>query len=118
MTGAGGGGKTVPLGHQEPISRNAERGMVVKPPPVASFKVAQPQLLFQLLVIPFDNPRVFGNFDQSLELGSNRQRRYPVLGGFSLAPWPLDQQPFLGVRFGFLVISMSCTYASGCKAGL
>jgi hypothetical protein len=79
MTGAGRGGKTVPLRYQKPISRDAQRGVMVKPTPVAAFKVPQPQLLFQLLVIPFDNPAVFGYLDQCLELGSNRQRRYPVL---------------------------------------
>ena len=30
----------VPLGHQEPISCNAERGVMVKPAPVAAFKVS------------------------------------------------------------------------------
>ena len=65
MTGAGGGGKTVPLGYQEPISCDAKRGVMVKPPPVAALKVSQPQLLFQLLIIPFDDPTVFGHLDQS-----------------------------------------------------
>ena len=69
MAGAGRGGKTVPLGHQEPISCDAERGVVVEPAPVTAFKVPQPQLLFQLLIIPFDDPAVFGHLDQSFELG-------------------------------------------------
>src|SRR6201987_3271865 len=68
MTGAGRGEKTVPLGHQEPISCDAERGMVVEPTPVAPFEVPQPQLLFQLLVVPFDNPAVFGHLDERFEL--------------------------------------------------
>ena len=68
------GGKTVPLGYQEPISCDAKRGVMVKPPPVAALKVSQPQLLFQLLIVPFDNPAVFGHLDQSFELGVQRQR--------------------------------------------
>ena len=72
-------GKTVPLGHQEPIGCDTKHGMVVEPAPVATFKVAQPQLLFQLLIIPFDDPTVFGYLAQSLELGVLRQRRHPVL---------------------------------------
>jgi hypothetical protein len=48
MTGSGRGGKTVPLGYQEPISCYAECGVMVEPAPVATFKVPQPQLLFQL----------------------------------------------------------------------
>src|SRR5215472_7125016 len=47
MAGSGGGGKTVPLGHQEPISRDAQRGVMVESAPVATFEVPQPQLLFQ-----------------------------------------------------------------------
>ena len=58
--------------------------MVVKPAPIAAFKVSQSQLLFQLLVIPFDDPAVFGHLDQGLELNRRRQRGYPVLGGFFL----------------------------------
>ena len=38
-TGASGGKKTVPLGDQEPVSRDAKRGVMVEPAPVASFKV-------------------------------------------------------------------------------
>jgi hypothetical protein len=72
MAGSGRGGKTVPLGYQEPIGRNAERGVVMKPAPVAAFKVSQPQLLLQLLVIPFDDPAVFGHFDQRFKLDRGR----------------------------------------------
>src|SRR5215471_19520848 len=73
MTGAGRGGKTVPFGHQEPISRDAQGGVMVESAPVAAFKVPQPQLLFQLLVIPFDDPAVFGHLGQSFERGIRRQ---------------------------------------------
>jgi hypothetical protein len=41
MTGAGRGGKTVPLGDQEPISCDAKCGVMVETAPVASFKVPQ-----------------------------------------------------------------------------
>jgi hypothetical protein len=65
MTGAGRGGKTVPLGDQEPISGDAERGVVVETAPVATLIVPQSQLLFQLLIIPLDDPTVFGCLDQT-----------------------------------------------------
>ena len=118
MAGTGGGGKTVPLGYKEPISRDAQRGVMVESAPVATLKVPQPQLLFQLLIIPFDDPAVLGHLDQGLEFCSRRQRRDPILCGFSLVTWPFDQQPFLPVRFGFLVIPMSGAYANSRKAGL
>ena len=74
MAGAGRGGKTVPLGYQEPISRDAQRGMMVESAPVATLEVPQPQLLFQLLIIPFDDPAVLGHLDQGFEFCGNRQR--------------------------------------------
>jgi hypothetical protein len=40
MTGAGRAGKTVPLGYQEPISCDAQSGVMMEPTPVAAFKVA------------------------------------------------------------------------------
>src|SRR5260370_39752898 len=86
---------------------------MVNPPPVAALKVSQPQLLFQLLIIPFDDPAVFGHLDQSFKLGSGRQRRYPIFGGFFLLSRPLDQQPFLLVWFSFLVVAASPAYSNG-----
>ena len=88
MTGSGRGGKTVPLGYQEPISRNAQCGVVVKPAPVATFEMAEPQLLLQLLVIAFDDPAVLGGLDQRFEAGSGRQCGYPIFGGFFLCTGP------------------------------
>src|SRR5580658_11220124 len=82
MTGAGRGGKTVPLGDQEPISCNTQSGVMVESAPVTAFKVSQPQLLLQFLVIPFDDPAVFGHLHQSFELRSRRQRRQPVFRRF------------------------------------
>ena len=90
MTGSGRGGKTVPLGYQEPISRNAQCGVVVKSAPVATFEMAEPQLLFQFLIIPFDDPAVLRGLDQRFESGSGRQCGYPIFGGFFLCAWPFD----------------------------
>ena len=41
MTGVGRGGKTVPLGDEEPVSRNAKCGVMMEPAPVASFVMPQ-----------------------------------------------------------------------------
>ena len=91
MTGAGRGGKTVPLGYQEPISCDAKRGVMVKPPPVAALKVSQPQLLFQLLIISFDDPAVLGDSDQIPQFGLRRKRGEPVFGGLRFAFRPLHE---------------------------
>ena len=72
LTGSGRGGKTVPLGYQESIRCNAWRGVMMEATPVTTFEMAEPQLLLQLLIIAFDDPTVFGYFDQSLELGAGR----------------------------------------------
>jgi hypothetical protein len=45
VAGASGGGKTAPFGHQEPVGRKAEGGMVVKAAPTPSFVVAQSEFL-------------------------------------------------------------------------
>jgi len=58
--------------------------------PVAAFKVSQPQLLFRLLIIPFNDPAVLGHFYQSFERGIRRHRRRSVLCRFRLASRPFD----------------------------
>ena len=91
MIGAGRGGKTVPLGYEEPISCNTQGGVMMESAPVTAFKMSQPQLLFQLLVIPLDDPAVFGHLDQGFERGISRQRRYPVFVGFRFVSRPFNQ---------------------------
>src|ERR1700693_885336 len=117
ITGEGRGGKTVPLGHQEPISCDTECRVMVEPAPVATFKVSQTQLLFQLLITSFNDPTMFRHLDQRFELAVQRQRRYPVLGRLFLPSRPLDQQPFLLVWLRFLVVPMSRAYTNSGKAG-
>src|SRR6185437_11817774 len=91
MTGAGRGGKTVPLGYEEPISCDTQGCVMMEPAPVTAFKVSQPQLLFQLLIIPFDDPAMFGHLHQSLERCSRRQCPQPVFCRFRFAARPFDQ---------------------------
>ena len=64
MTGPGGGGKTVPLSDQEPISSDAKRGMMMKAAPASTFVVSQSQLLFEFLVVPLNDPALLGQLDQ------------------------------------------------------
>ena len=111
-------GKTVPLSYQEPVSGDAQSSVMVEPTPVAAFKVSEPEFLFQLLIIAFDNPPVFGHLDQSFNWSIQGQRGYPVLSRLRFIPRPFDQEPFLPVRLGFLVIAMCGTDTNGAKTGL
>ena len=61
-------GKTAPLGYQEAVSGDGERGVVVKAAPAAAFKVAQAEFLFQFLIVAFDDPALFGQRGQIAQL--------------------------------------------------
>ena len=56
-----GGGKTVPFGHQEPVGRKAQGSVMMEAAPTAPFEMAEPQLLFEFLVVAFDDPAVLGH---------------------------------------------------------
>jgi hypothetical protein len=45
---------------------------MVKAPPAPSFIVAQSQFLFEFLVVPLDDPSVFGKFHQRLQSRPDR----------------------------------------------
>jgi len=42
--------------HQEPVGRDAQRGMMVEPPPASSIVVPQAEVLLQVLVVSPDAP--------------------------------------------------------------
>ena len=55
------------LGHQEPVGRNTQAGMVVKTSPTAPLVVAQPEVLLQILVVALDPPSLVGGADQLVQ---------------------------------------------------
>src|SRR5262250_2232571 len=118
FTGASGGGKTAPFGHQEPIGRNAESSVVVKTAPTSSFIMSQSEFLFQFLVIALDNPTMFGQSHQILQLHIFGQSGKPVLDRFGFLARPFDEEPFRGTRFTAPVIAMSRTDAPRGKTGV
>src|SRR3954447_19343934 len=83
--------KKAPLGYQEPISCDAKRSVMVEPTPVTPFKMSQAQFLFQLLVVPLDDPAVFGHLYQVLQLCFRRQCRQPVFDRFCFSLRPFHQ---------------------------
>jgi hypothetical protein len=64
------GGKTASLGDKEAIGSNAERGVMMESSPTTALIVTQAEFLFQFLVIPFDNPALFGNRHKILQPGT------------------------------------------------
>src|ERR1700722_10560936 len=99
MPGSCGGGKTAPLGDQEPIRDDTESGVMVKSAPASPFKMAQSQFLFQLLVIAFNDPTMFGKVDEVGQRQVCGESREPVFRGLAFACGPFDQKPFLRMRF-------------------
>src|SRR5215472_5427546 len=117
MAGARGGRKTAPFGHQEPIGRNAEGGMMVKTTPTPSFIVAQSEFLFQLLVVPLDDPAMLGQAHHIGKLGCLRKSGQPVSTRFGFLSRPLDQQPLLGTKCTAPVIVMGSSDTQRRKTG-
>src|SRR4030095_12133887 len=88
------GGNRSPLGDQESISGDAERGVMVEAPPSSALIVSEPEFLFELLIIALDAPAQLGEIDQAFEGDVSCQRRAPIFGRLVRALGPLDQQPF------------------------
>ena len=61
------GGNRLPLGDQESVGCNAQRGVVMEAAPTTPFKVAEPNLLLKLLIVALDAPAQFGDVDQPAE---------------------------------------------------
>ena len=98
MAGAGRGGKTAPLGNQEAIRGDTERGVMVKSPPAPAFIVAQPQFLFEFFIVALDDPAMFGQLAPETSARSSAGK--------------LDSQYFVGsdASFGHSIKS----HSSGC----
>ena len=81
-----------------------------------SLVVSKAQFLFQFLIIAFDPPAQLGQIDQTLEGHVRWDGGKPILGGFGVALWPLDQQPFLAPRFGPPFVTMRRPHPNPGKA--
>src|ERR1035441_10110506 len=85
------GGNRLPLGDQESIGGDAQRGMVVEAAPSSPFEMSQPDLLLEFLIVALDAPAQLGDVDQLAEGDVFRKGREPVFGRLVLALRPLDQ---------------------------
>jgi hypothetical protein len=50
------GGNRLPFGDQEPVGRDAQRGMMMKAWPSSPFKMAQANFLLEFLIVALDAP--------------------------------------------------------------
>src|SRR6516164_8980925 len=90
---------------------------MMKAAPASPFVVAEPEFLFEFLIIPLDDPALFGERDQILQMGGRGQSRQPVLTRLGFSFGPFDQQPFFRVRFGLPVIAVRRPHAHSDEAG-
>jgi hypothetical protein len=91
---------------------------MMKAAPTTSFVVAQPEFLLQFLIIPFNNPAMFGQMHEFHQGGVGRKSGQPVLGWFGFPDWPFDQQPFFRMWVRSPVVAMRGAHPHGGKAGL
>src|SRR6266481_2328109 len=61
------GGNRLPLGDQESVGCDAQRGVVVEASPASTFEVSKAEFLLELLVVAFDAPAQLGQIDQAFE---------------------------------------------------
>src|SRR5215471_4485337 len=66
---------------------------MVEAAPSPSFKMSQPDLLLEFLIVAFDPPSQLGNVDELTERDVFRKRRQPIFDRLVLAIGPFNQQP-------------------------
>src|SRR6185437_4695023 len=90
---------------------------MVEAAPSPSFKMSQPDLLLEFLIVAFDPPSQLGNVDELTERDVFRKRRHPIFDRLVLAIGPFNQQPLLRPTVGEPVIPMRDTNAHTGKPG-
>src|SRR5665647_3366121 len=110
------GGNRLPLGDQESVGGDAQRGVVVEAAQSSALEMPKPNLLLEFLIVALDAPAQLGEVDQRAERDILGKGREPVFGRLFLAFGPLDQQPFLRSALGELVVMMRGTNAHAGKA--
>src|SRR5258707_12890818 len=84
--------------------------------PPTPFKMPEPELWLELLMVALDTPAQLGDVDEPAEGDVFRKGREPVFGRLILARGPLDQQPLFRSALGELVITMRDPNAHASKA--
>src|SRR5207248_10089472 len=84
---------------------------MVEAAPSPSFKMSQPDLLLEFLIVAFDPPSQLGNVDKLTERDVFRKSRQPIFDRLLLAIGPFNQQPLCRPTVGEPVIPMRDTNA-------
>ena len=58
------GEKEAPLGDEEPVSGDAQRGVMMEASPAPAFEVAQAEFLVEFFIIAFHDPTMLGDSNQ------------------------------------------------------
>src|SRR5437870_12365622 len=84
---------------------------MVEAAPSPSFKMSQPDLLLEFLIVAFDPPSQLGNVDKLTERDVFWKRRQPIFDRLLLAIGPFNQQPLCRPTVGGPVIPIIHTNA-------
>jgi len=103
---------------QEGVRQHHLRHMMIPARPIAAFVVIQPQLLLELLIVPFDLPPTFGDAHQSPQRVVWWQVAEKVFRGLPLAARPFHQQPDLLMGWLAFVETVRGSDAAGVEARL
>jgi hypothetical protein len=84
---------------------------MVEAAPSPPFKMPEPDLLLEFLIVALDPPPQLGNVDEVTEHDVFRKSRQPIFDRLLLIVGPFDQQPLLRPAVGKPVIPMRDTNA-------
>src|SRR5262249_37384542 len=84
--------------------------------PPAPFEMAEPNLLFEFLIVALNAPAQLGDVDEIVKRDVACKSRKPVFGRRSLALWPFDQQPFFRSAFSQIIVAMRYSHTHPRKA--
>ena len=79
---------------------------MVEAAPASPFEVAEPNLLFEFVIVALNAPAQLCSIDQPSKADCFRQSGQPVFGRLVLTFWPFDQEPFFRSAFSEVIISM------------
>lgn len=84
-------GNRLPLGDEESISGDAEACMMMEASPATPLVMAEPEFLFEFLIVALDAPAQFGGADERCERSVGGESGEPVFERLGIALGAFDQ---------------------------